>query len=94
MARQPNEDRRRAPRRPIETDTVIHFTVAGEIPLAQAAKIIDISSGGIGILGKGFSPGMILLFDEEKPLELPEKGMVVWTMATKTGQRAGVRFLL
>lgn len=92
MARQ-QEERRREPRRPIETDTVIHFTVAGEIPLAQSAKIIDISSGGIGIIGRGFSPGMILLFDQEKPLELPEKGVVVWTMETKTGQRAGVQFL-
>ncbi|MEW6428098.1 MAG: PilZ domain-containing protein [Thermodesulfobacteriota bacterium] len=93
MARQLEKDRRREPRRPIETETLVHYTVAGEFPLPRTAKIVDICSGGIGIMSKELGPGMILLFDQENALEIPARGMVVWTLETRMGQRVGVQFL-
>ncbi len=59
------------------------------------AEIVDLSAGGFGLMTDvSLSPGQkISLVDKDLGWELPETALVVWSVDSSDGCRAGAKFI-
>lgn len=74
-------------------DLEIEFTLAESAVIS--AQIIDLSATGMGIITETkLHKGQIINFVKEQPQwELPESAIVIWSLTSKSGSRAGLEFI-
>jgi len=87
------DERRKDQRSDYLSQSLLQFSVADELGLTLSAKIVDISAGGIGIISeKDLQPGQTLNFEPHPHINLPNSGIVIWTVTGIEGIRSGIHF--
>lgn len=72
----------------------IRFSVERDLHTIGQGQVVDLSLSGLGMVTKTMlEPGMVLRFKQHRAIDLPQKGVVVWSMRTKDVTKAGIRFI-
>jgi len=88
----------RKPRKKTIKPPLVWFEIKNQLaPASMKAKVTDINTAGIGLrVDAPLETGQFVKFiKKQKHLdgELPKEGVVVWTLESPEGYKAGVKFI-